>query len=285
MIYKPDSYNTSVRPVLCPGCGGWAVWGALKQAFAEKNIPTEELVLVYGIGCFGNLSNSIKGYVFHSLHGRTLPVATGLKLANTKLKVIAIGGDGDVYGEGLNHLINSCRANIDIIQIVTNNHSYSLTTGQASPTSSLGYKSKTTPEGEVKTPLNPLVLAIDSGATFVAQGYSGNLQELTNIFKRALGHKGFALIDIQQVCPTFNNVESADYYNKKVKSLTKENSDIEIALQYAKDNKNINTGVLYEVNRPIYDTNFNHLLPKTLLEQPTIPPSNLVASFIKELSL
>ena len=285
MAYKTDSYNTPIRPVLCPGCGGWTIWGALKQALAESNIQTKDLALVYGIGCFGNMANSIKGYVFHSLHGRSLPVATGIKLTNPKLKVIAIAGDGDIYGEGLNHLLNSCRANVDVIQIVSNNHPYSLTTGQASPTSSLGYKSKTTPLGEVKEPLNPLALSLDSGATFVAQGYSGNLPELTNIFKRALNHKGFSLVDIQQVCITFNHVENAAYYSEKIKTITKENHDLEVALKYARDNKHINTGILYETDRPVYDLNFNHLTPKTLLEQPTAPAAHLVNNLVKELSL
>jgi 2-oxoglutarate/2-oxoacid ferredoxin oxidoreductase subunit beta len=285
MNYKPDNFNTLVPPTLCPGCGGWTIWSALKQALAEQGIQTKDLVLVYGIGCFGNMTNSIKGYVFHSLHGRSLPIATGIKLANSKLKVIAIAGDGDVYGEGLNHLINSSRANIDIIQIVANNHSYSLTTGQASPTSSLGYKSRTTPLGEVKEPLNPLALSLESGATLVAQGYTGNLKELTQIFKEALNHKGFSLIDIQQVCITFNHTENASYYAEKVKPLIKANTDIELALKYARDKKNINTGVLYEVNRPIYDSHFNHLGNKTLLEQVTSPNSQLMKSFIKELSI
>jgi len=285
MAYKIDSYNTPVRPVLCPGCGGWTIWGALKQALAESNIQTKDLALVYGIGCFGNMANSIKGYVFHSLHGRSLPVATGIKLTNPKLKVIAIAGDGDVYGEGLNHLLNSCRANVDVIQIVSNNHSYSLTTGQASPTSSLGYKSKTTPSGEVKEPLNPLALSLDSGATFVAQGYSGNLVELVNIFKQALNHKGFSLVDIQQVCITFNHVENTAYYGEKIKMITKENHDLEAALKYARDNKHINTGILYETDRPVYDLNFSYLTAKTLIEQPTAPAAHLVNTLIKELSL
>jgi len=285
MVNKIDSYNTPVRPVLCPGCGGWTIWGALKQALAESNINTKDLALVYGIGCFGNMANSIKGYVFHSLHGRSLPVATGIKLTNPKLKVIAIAGDGDVYGEGLNHLLNSCRANIDIIQIDSNNHSYSLTTGQASPTSSLGYKSKTTPLGEVKEPLNPLALALDSGATFVAQGYSGNLTELVNIFKQALKHKGFSLVDIQQVCVTFNHVENADYYGEKIKMITKENHGLEMALGYTHDHQHINTGILYEINRPTYDLSFRHLANKVLVEQPTVPSTNLIKSLVKELSL
>ncbi len=285
MHYKPDNFNTVVYPTLCPGCGGWSIWGALKQALAENGIQTKDLALVYGIGCFGNINNNIKGYVFHSLHGRSLPVATGIKLANSKLKVIAIAGDGDVYGEGLNHLINSCRANIDIIQIVANNHSYSLTTGQASPTSSLGYKSRTTPRGEVKEPLNPLALALDSGATFVAEGYSGNLKELTNIFKEALNHKGFSLIDIQQICITFNHIENTAYYNERVKPLVKTTANIETALKYARDKKNINTGILYKVTSPIYDIHFDHLSPKTLLEQVTSPNPQLINSFIKELSI
>jgi len=285
MVYKLDSYNTPIKPLLCPGCGGWSIWGALKQALAESNIQTKDLALVYGIGCFGNMSNSLKGYVFHSLHGRSLPVATGIKLTNPKLKVIAIAGDGDVYGEGLNHLLNSCRANVDVIQIVSNNHSYSLTTGQASPTSSIGYKTKTTLQGEVKEPLNPLTLALDTGATFVAQGYSGNPEELTRILKKALNHKGFSLIDIQQVCITFNHVENTDYYHNKIKPIVKESSDLEIALKYARDSKNINTGILYEVNHPVYDIHFNHLSTKTLLEQPTSPPLKLINNLIGELSL
>lgn len=285
MAYKADSYNTLVRPVLCPGCGDWTIWGALKQALAESHINTKDLALVYGIGCFGNMANSLKGYVFHSLHGRSLPVATGIKLTNPKLKVIAIAGDGDVYGEGLNHLLNACRANVDVIQIVSNNHSYSLTTGQASPTSSLGYKSKTTPEGEVKEPLNPLALSLDSGATFIAQGYSGNLPELTNIFREALKHKGFSLIDIQQVCITFNHTENTAYYGEKIKTITKGNHELETALKYVHDAEHINTGILYETKRPTYDLNFSYLAPKTLINQPTLPAARLTRSFIKELSL
>ncbi len=193
-----SQFSTNRQPTWCPGCGNWGILAAIKSALVGLNLKPEEVVIVYGIGCSGNTANWIRTYSFHSLHGRVLPVALGIKLANYKLKVLAISGDGDAYAEGGNHLIQTARTNIDLTYLVFNNHNFSLTTGQASPTSDQGYVSKTTPFGEPNLPLNPLALALDSHASFLARGFAGDISHLTELIKSAIIHTGIALVDIFQ---------------------------------------------------------------------------------------
>jgi len=269
---KPEDFNTTNQPTWCPGCGDFSIWQAIKVALAELEIEPHNSIVTYGVGCASNMNNNIKTYGFHSLHGRALPVAVGAKLANHKLTVLTISGDGDTYGEGANHLIHTARYNSDITCIVCNNHSYSLTTGQASPTSKKGYKTKTTPWGEVKQPINPLSLVISAGASFVARGFAGDLEHLKELIKAGIKHKGFSHIDVMQQCITFNKNQTLGYFRKKVYKLEEEKGyDFKnklLALEKAEETTKIPLGIFYKKSRPTYESTFPQLEKEALVEKP-----------------
>jgi len=268
---NPNIYNSSVFPTWCPGCGNFGIWAALKTALSQLQIPPHKLALVFGIGCSGNFANFIKGYVFHSLHGRALPVAGGIKLANSKLTVIAIGGDGDGFAEGLNHTLEAIRSNINLTYIVHDNHVYSLTTGQASPTSLVGFKTKTTPEGAFEKPFNPIALAISNGGSFVARGFAGDIPYLANLIKQGIKHRGFSFIDVMQPCVTFNPELSFEWYRQRVYKLEEagyvpDNRFKAWEISQEPISERIATGVIYQENRPIFEDNFPPLASKPLVE-------------------
>lgn len=268
---KPDDYNTPQFPTWCPGCGNFGIWAALKNALVELNIPPHRAVLVFGIGCSGNFNSFIKAYVFHALHGRALPVGLGVKLANHELDVIVIGGDGDGYAEGLNHFIQTMRSNINLTYIVHNNHVYSLTTGQASPTSISGFKSKTTPDGAFDYPLNPLALAVSAGGSFIARGFAGDMPHLTSVIKQGIEHKGFSYIDIMQPCPTFNPELSYDWYRKRVYKLDEtgyvpDNYFKAWEKAQEKFDQKIPIGVFYKEDRPCLEEHYPQLAKKPLAQ-------------------
>ena len=202
----------------CPGCGNFGILTALKQALVALEIEPYRVLMVSGIGQAGKLPHYTKGNVFNSLHGRTLPVATGAKIANPELIVIAVAGDGDGYGEGGNHFINAARRNNDITYLVHNNQVYGLTKGQASPTSDFGFITKTTPHG-ADIPLNPIALAIAADASFVARGFAGDVNHLSQLIMQGIQHHGFALIDVLQPCPTFNHKNTYAWYRERIYKL------------------------------------------------------------------
>ncbi|MCL4378744.1 MAG: thiamine pyrophosphate-dependent enzyme [Actinobacteria bacterium] len=244
--------NTYAKNTWCPGCGNFSILNAIKTVITELSdeIPVENIVIVSGIGCHAKIVDYININSFYSLHGRAIPAAEGIKIGNPKLKVIVFAGDGDAYGEGLEHLLFAAKRNIDITVIVHNNRVYGLTVGQYTPTSPLGFKGKSTPSGTVEIPFNPLHLLLSSGATFIARGYTHGINLLTDIFKQAILHKGFSIVDTLQVCVTFYNMY--DYYNKKVYQLKDHNiSDYQSAISkiqewdYNSDNP-IALGVFYK---------------------------------------
>src|SRR3989338_5419592 len=206
-------------PTWCPGCGNFGIWAAIKTAFTKLGFTPESLAVVYGIGCSGNMNDFLWVTSFHALHGRSLPTAIGVKLANHKLPVVAIVGDGDCYGEGGNHLLHACRGNHDLTVIVHDNGVYGLTTGQVSPCATKGQKSKSTPQGTIDAPVNPLALVLTQGATFIAQGYAGQTPQLIELIQKGIQHKGFSLINILQPCVTFNKINTYEYYKDKVYQL------------------------------------------------------------------
>lgn len=214
-----ESYKTSFLPTWCPGCGDYGIWTALKDALASLGISPDDALLVYGIGCHGNMYDWMKTYAFEGLHGRALPVAQGAKLANHKLPVIVISGDGDCLGEGGNHFIHAAKRNPDIAVFIHDNQVYGLTTGQASPTAKPGFITKSTPQGVEDEPINPLTLAITAGATFVARGFAGDPAGLTNLMSKAISHKGFAVLDILQPCVTFDHVHTYGWYRQRLYKL------------------------------------------------------------------
>jgi 2-oxoglutarate ferredoxin oxidoreductase subunit beta len=214
-----------VDPDWCPGCGDFGVLNALQRSSAELGLRPHEILTVSGIGCSSNLPGYFNSYGMHTLHGRSLAVATGAKLGNHRLHVIVTGGDGDGYGIGGNHFTHTARRNVDLTYVVMNNQIYGLTTGQISPTSTMGMKTKSTPFGSVEAPLNPITSAIMNGATFVARGFSGDVRHLTELMKQAIQHSGFSLIDIFSPCVTFNHDNSNAFFKERVKKLEDEGHD------------------------------------------------------------
>ena len=218
--YKPE-----VPPDWCPGCGDFGVLNALYQACAELELQPHEIMVVSGIGCSSNLPGFFRSYGVHSLHGRALPVATGAKLANHSMTVIATGGDGDGYGIGLNHFIQAMRRNINVTYIVMNNEIYGLTTGQVSPTSEPGMKTKSTPHGNLEGMLNPLALALASGCGYVARGFSGQPKHLMKLYQDGIQYPGFALIDVFSPCVTFNKQNTYQWFRERVYKLEEADHD------------------------------------------------------------
>jgi 2-oxoglutarate ferredoxin oxidoreductase subunit beta len=251
------------QPTWCPGCGDWGIGMAIKKALVELNYSPDQVAVVFGIGCSGNMNDFLNAYGLHSLHGRALPNAIGIKLANHKLPVLAVVGDGDCYGEGGNHFIHACRGNHDITVIVHDNGVYGLTTGQSAPTALKGYRSKSTPLGLIEAPVNPLALALTSGVTFVAQGFAGDLNHLVLILKGAITHKGFSLVNVLQPCVTFNKVNTYQYYLQRVYKLDKDyqKDNFKLALDKALEvnEEKFPLGVIYQVKRPCY----HESLPQT----------------------
>ncbi|HEX9722906.1 MAG TPA: thiamine pyrophosphate-dependent enzyme, partial [Vicinamibacteria bacterium] len=205
--------------------GDFSVLASLQKVCAELGLQPHEIVTISGIGCSSNFPGFFNAYGMHTLHGRALAVGTGVKMANHKLTVIATGGDGDGYGIGGNHFVHTARRNVDITYLVMNNQIYGLTTGQISPSSSIGMKTKSTPFGNVEMPVNPITSAIMNGATFVARGFSGDAKHLQDLMKKAIQHKGFSLIDIFSPCVTFNHDNTYDFFRPRVKKLEDEGHD------------------------------------------------------------
>jgi 2-oxoglutarate ferredoxin oxidoreductase subunit beta len=212
MGLKPSDFKTDVFADWCPGCGDFGILSALQMAFAELELEPHKVVMVSGIGCSGKEPHNVKTYGVHTLHGRTLPFATGIKIANPGLEVIAIGGDGDGLGIGAGHFVNAGRRNLHITYIIHNNGVYGLTKGQASPTLKLGVKTKALPRPNINDAVNPIALALVAGYTFVARSYAYDVRHLKNTIKEGIRHKGLAFIDCLQPCPTYNDINTKDWY-------------------------------------------------------------------------
>ena len=218
-------YKGKVDPDWCPGCGDFSVLSSLQKVCAEMGRLPHQVATVSGIGCSSNFPGFFNAYGMHTLHGRALAVATGLKMANHELTVIVTGGDGDGYGIGGNHFTHTARRNVDLTYLVMNNQIYGLTTGQVSPTSCEGMKTKSTPFGSVERPINPITSAIMNGATFVARGYSADPKHLQSLIRQAIEHRGFSLIDVFSPCVTFNHDNDYAFYKPRIKKLEDENHD------------------------------------------------------------
>ena len=211
-------------PDWCPGCGDYGVLAAIQKALVDLQIPLHEVITISGIGCSSNLPGYINTYGMHTLHGRSLAVATGVKLANHGLTVIVTGGDGDGFGIGGNHFVHTMRRNVDLLYIVMDNQIYGLTTGQTSPTSRLGMKTKSMPFGSIEPPINPISLALAAGCTFVARGFSGEQKHLTELIKLGIAHRGFSLLDVFSPCVTYNHDNTYQWFRPRVKKLEDDSS-------------------------------------------------------------
>ena len=257
------SLITEAQNTWCPGCGNFSIQHTLKavlDGMEKSGKSLDDVVLVSGIGCHAKIADYLNINSFYALHGRTIPVATGIKLANPQLTVICCAGDGDAYAEGLDHLIFAAKRNIDITLIVHNNRVYGLTTGQYTPTSPLGFTGKSTPKGTIEYPFNPVELMLASGATYVARGYTKKLSLLQQVIREGIAHKGFAYIDVLQICATFFNM--TDQYNQRVYELSGHDpTRFEAACVKAREwdynsDAPIAIGTLYKRDLPTFDDRF-----------------------------
>jgi 2-oxoglutarate ferredoxin oxidoreductase subunit beta len=244
-----QEFKTDEKAWWCPGCGDFGVLAALEKTLVSLDARPEDIAIVAGIGCSGKIGNYVNSYNFHVVHGRTLPTAMGMKLANRRLTVLAVGGDGDGFAIGMGHFAHALRRNVDITYIVMDNHIYGLTKGQNSPTSDKGAKVKATPWGSLEQPVRPLSMAITGGATFVAQGFSAWQPELADIFEKAIVHKGFSFVNVISPCVTFNKVNTYDWYKRNLKSLAEDRSyvpdDRTRAFQMLAAKDEMVTGIVY----------------------------------------
>jgi 2-oxoglutarate ferredoxin oxidoreductase subunit beta len=239
-------FESDTRPDWCPGCGDFGVLAALKDALVKSGKRPNEVVVVSGIGCSSNLPGYIRTYGFHGLHGRPVPVAVGIKNANPSLTVIATAGDGDEYGIGFNHVVHAARRNDDIKLIVMNNEIYGLTTGQLSPTSKLGQKTKTSPDGSIIYPLQPLPTILGAGGTFIARTFSGDPKHMSWVIQEALKHRGFALIDAISPCVTWYNIyDEVKKLFYRLEDRGYNITDQEAAFKAMNDPQGIPTGIFY----------------------------------------
>lgn len=243
-------FRNHVKPNWCPGCGDFSVQAAIQKACAANGLEPEELALVTGIGCSGRLSGYIKSYGFHSTHGRSLPVAQGIKMANQELTVIASGGDGDGFAIGMGHTVHALKRNIDITYIVMDNQIYGLTKGQTSPTSDAGFVTKTTPDGAKEQPIAPLKTAMASGATFIAQSLSSDIKGLTAIIQEAINHKGFSFVNVFSPCVTYNKINTYDWYKENITDISEiedyDNENRAVASKYIEEHNGMLKGIVYQ---------------------------------------
>lgn len=209
---KPADFRTETHPDWCSGCGDFGILNAIRQSLAELNIQPHDVLTVSGIGCSGKTPHYIKSYGLHTLHGRALPVATGAKLANSEMTVLAMGGDGDGYGIGAGHFVNTGRRNLDLTYIVFNNGVYGLTKGQSSPTLRRGDQTKSMTAPSIQDNVNPIAMAVAAGYTFVARGYAMDTKSMKDILVKAIQHRGTAVIDVLQPCPVYNDLQTAEFY-------------------------------------------------------------------------
>ncbi|WP_096189055.1 2-oxoacid:ferredoxin oxidoreductase subunit beta [Evansella halocellulosilytica] len=252
-------FRNNVKPNWCPGCGDFSVQAAIQRAAANVGVVPEDLAVVSGIGCSGRISGYINSYGFHGIHGRSLPIAQGVKMANRDLTVIASGGDGDGFAIGMGHTVHAIRRNIDVTYIVMDNQIYGLTKGQTSPRSDMGFKTKSTPDGAIESALNVMELAISSGAGFVAQSFSRDLKELTSLIEQGINHKGFSLINVFSPCVTFNKVNTYDWFKENLTSLAEVDDydphDRTKAMNTLMNYNGLVTGLIYQdKEKPSYDS-------------------------------
>lgn len=276
MVVKVKDYDLDRENTWCPGCGNFAIMDVLKKTLTDLELPPHKVLVVSGIGQAGKMPGHFLVNTLNVLHGRILPVATGVSLSDNRLKIIAVGGDGDGLAEGGNHLIHAARRNIDVTYMMHNNMIYGLTKGQASPTSGQGAQTPTTPYGNPSAGLNPVPLLLGLKASFVARSFSGNKEQLGNILKKAIQKPGFAFIDILQPCPSFNKVNTRAWFKKRVYDINEEGHKpdnlteaFKIALEWGeriptgvffddrKERPDFRTALLDSQNQPLAETELN----------------------------
>jgi 2-oxoglutarate ferredoxin oxidoreductase subunit beta len=252
---KAEDFKSEVKVTWCPGCGDFGVLNATYKALAEQGYDTKDVVVVSGIGCSSRFPFFVSTYGFHGVHGRALPIATGIKMSRPELEVVVFGGDGDAFAIGAGHFVHACRRNINMCYVIMDNAVYGLTKGQYSPTAQLGFVSKTTPTGSSEEGINPLMLAIASGATYVARGFSSKPKELTKLIVDGINHKGFAVIDCYSPCPTFNKINTFNYWREETQPLPADHdtSDMGAAIKMALVKDPLHLGVFYQKEGDSFD--------------------------------
>ncbi len=312
MSYKLADLKTDYNIDWCPGCGDFGILNSLMSALVDLQLDLKKVVLVSGIGCSGKTPHFVNITGIHTLHGRDIPFATGIKLANPELTVIDIGGDGNTYGIGAGHFLNAGRRNIDITVLVFNNGVYGLTKGQASPTLKLGMKTKSLPLPNINQAINSLSVAIVSGYTFVARSYAYDVKHLKQIIKKAILHKGLSLIDILQPCPSYNDIHTKEYFeqvvnnSKRIYKLEDEGYDPEVKdpnnhqeiqekivkaiLKSQEWGDKIPIGVFYKINLPTFEERLIDRYGKKLNPSKSIfeinnKPSTNISNLIEEIKI
>lgn len=261
---------TGQHPSWCPGCGNYGILNSFKNAMIEMNIEPHQFTIVSGIGQAGKFPHYVKCNTFNGLHGRTLPVATGIRLANHEMLVMAVAGDGDCYGEGGNHLNHAIRRNINVKLFVHDNQIYGLTKGQASPTSMEGMKTKNQPFGVFSGQLNPMAMAVALDCSFAARGFAGEMKHLTWLIKEAVSHKGFSIVDILQPCVTFNKINTYDWYKQRVYHIEPEYNPEDRVAAFKKAlewEERIPLGIIYRNSRQILEERISVIRDKSLVQQ------------------
>jgi len=264
-------YESSYDNQWCPGCGNFGILAAMKDALVSLKIGPEQLLIVSGIGQAAKTPHFLKCNMFHALHGRALPLATGAKMANHELQILVNSGDGDCYGEGGNHFMHAIRRNVDLTLLVHNNKTYGLTKGQASPTSDIGMVTPLQPFGVVSEPFNGPAVALALGAGFVARGFSGNMEHLGKLIQKGMQYKGFSLIDILQPCVSFNRINTYDWYKKRVYALSEDDyvaDNLEKAMDIARQwGDKIPLGIIYQKEKPTFTDQIKILKKGPLVSQ------------------
>lgn len=273
---KMADYKTNEQSWWCPGCGDFGVLAALQRALVDLGKQPHDVAIVAGIGCSGKIGNYVNCYNFHVVHGRALPTAMGLKLANRDLTVLVAGGDGDGYAIGAGHFLHAVRRNVDITYIVMDNQIYGLTKGQVSPTSASGFVTRTSPEGNIERPVRPLQLAIAAGATYVASGFSSDVRQLAKLIAGGINHKGFALINTYAPCVTFNKVNTYDWFKEVLVDLDSEEgydpTDRAQALKRLIETDEQVRGLVYKSEQPSFEQLFPGYREEPIVKQDwTIP--------------
>ncbi|NOZ24995.1 MAG: 2-oxoacid:ferredoxin oxidoreductase subunit beta [Nitrospirae bacterium] len=260
-----------ITPAWCPGCGNFAILKALKETLVGLGIEPHGITIVSGIGQAAKLPHYMRCNTFNGLHGRTLPVATGMRLANHTMPVIAVAGDGDCYGEGGNHLLHAVRRNVNVKLFVHDNQVYGLTKGQASPTTMEGVVTKTQPFGSLSEPLNPLALAVALDCSLVARGFAGDTDLLKELMKEAIEHRGFALLDILQPCVTFNKVNTYRWYSERVYRIGDDHDPFDRTEAFRRAlewGERIPTGIIYRNTRPTLEERIPVIKDAPLIDRP-----------------
>ncbi|QDW91767.1 2-oxoacid:ferredoxin oxidoreductase subunit beta [Staphylococcus chromogenes] len=280
-------FRNNVKPNWCPGCGDFSVQAAIQKAAANVGLEPEDVALITGIGCSGRLSGYVNSYGVHAIHGRALPLAQGVKMANKDLTVIASGGDGDGYAIGMGHTIHALRRNMNMTYIVMDNQIYGLTKGQTSPSSAPGFITKTTPKGNIEQNVAPLELALSSGATFVAQGFSNDIKGLTKMIEDAIQHDGFSFVNVFSPCVTYNKINTYDWFKEHLTSLDEiegyDTSNKQQAIQTVLEYDSLIKGIVYQdTETPSYESQIEDLESTPLAHQSLELDASQFESFTKQ---